>query len=383
MNSNTNLPSVIECISNTRSFELINEYLIIGNDKGYLEIYDWENEKKQFVHNLFDKEVKLSDNDNYKQIINIDIIDNQSKTIAIQCRGGDLFIGQINESTFTLITAIQSKIETFSKCSLSFNEEIRKINNNSHYNTNISWKCSILLPEEKENFIKIIEISTTYQEINNYSHKIYLEKDENIQDDDSDEDEDPNKKSLINNILINSLNPFIVITFESSILSLFTHSLSFITSSQVFQNKNEAIITVNTIKIKEIIYIIIGLFSTNLAIFSVDAQNNLSIFKTLSNVCSDLKCGISSIAYTCYIKEDFFGESNQEVKLLMVGGYDKRVKCYQIDDNTQIINFKDLGNIVTGGSGVINQIKIAHNQEGNTFLFVCKEQRLFYIYPNM
>ena len=47
----------------------------------------------------------------------------------------------------------------------------------------------------------------------------------------------------------------------------------------------------------------------------------------------------------------------------------------------RIINFKDLGNIVTGGSGVINQIKIAHNQEGNTFLFVCKEQRLFYIYP--
>ena len=62
---------------------------------------------------------------------------------------------------------------------------------------------------------------------------------------------------------------------------------------------------------------------------------------------------------------------------MLIGGYDKRVKCFQIEKEDE---YNDIGNVITGGSGIINQIEIAIGNEGKEYLFVCCEQKLFYIY---
>ena len=67
--------------------------------------------------------------------------------------------------------------------------------------------------------------------------------------------------------------------------------------------------------------------------------------------------------------------------ILFIGGYDRRVKFYSLINNNEKneIEFKDLGNIITQGNGIINQIKFLCFKD-NFYLFICNEQKLFYIY---
>ena len=58
---------------------------------------------------------------------------------------------------------IETQIESFTKFKICFNEEIRKSNKKYVEDfKNENWKFSIITPNEKENEIKIYEISNNY-----------------------------------------------------------------------------------------------------------------------------------------------------------------------------------------------------------------------------
>lgn len=42
---NNNLPSIIQCSSNSKSFCVFEDILFIGNDKGFIEIFNWKKRK--------------------------------------------------------------------------------------------------------------------------------------------------------------------------------------------------------------------------------------------------------------------------------------------------------------------------------------------------
>lgn len=376
MNNNcNNLPSVLECTSNSRSFDILDDIIIIGNDNGYIDIFQWEEEHRLTCDNLFKEDTTKDDNNNYKQIIQIKVIDRSKKVILVQCRGGQIFICKwLNEQNkLQILNQFKTNIETFTKGSLCFNHSIHCCNKTSNNNEEF---FAFLLPEEKENQLTIYEISKdNYKLLSNYSVKVYLEgRDETEDYDDSDEEQDSMKKSIINNILI--LDNHIILSFESGIIGLYNITLKYLHHLELFKDKVEPIITLYSYITDSDSYIAVGMFSTNLVIISIK-NNQLLKYKVIQNACSDIKCGISAIAYSAFTKENEFEDDSRSVQLLLSGGYDKRVKCFQIENEG---DYQDIGNIITGGSGIINQIAIERGNDNNEYLFVCCEQKLFYIY---
>ena len=388
-NNSNNLPSVLECNFNAKCFLIKEIYLLIGNSIGEIEIFNWFEEKKLFIISMYDNNNKSIINiENTQQIINI-LYFNED-VFLIQSRGGDLFFVKIDfiNKNFKIINNFLTKIETFSKFQISnekllrfVNKNIKKVDDNYYY--------SILLPSNSENELKILEINKEFKIINDYYKKLYLK---NIDDEDNnenssdDEEEEKIKKSLVNSILIIKELNLLIISFESSIIAFYTLDYKYIFHTKVFKNKIEPIININYFLFENNYYLIICLFSTDLIIYKLDYKQihenkELFKYKILKNVCSELKPGISCIDFASFEKEDLLLDNIEKNNILFIGGYDRRVKFYSLINNNEKneIEFKDLGNIITQGNGIINQIKFLCFKD-NFYLFICNEQKLFYIY---
>ena len=388
-NNSNNLPSVLQCNFNAKCFLIKEIYLLIGNCIGEIEIFNWFEEKKLFIISMYNNNNKSINNiENTQQIINILYFNDN--VFLIQSRGGDLFFVNIdfNNKNFKIINNFLTKIETFTKFQISnekllrfVNKNIKKIDDNYYY--------SILLPSNSENEIKIIEINKEFKIINDYYKKLYLKNidDEDNNENSSDDDEEEKiKKSLVNSILIIKELNLLIISFESSIISFYTLDYKYIFHTKVFKNKIEPIININYFLFENNYYLIICLFSTDLIIYKLDYKQihenkELFKYKILKNVCSEFKPGISCIDFASFEKEDLFLDNIEKNNFLFIGGYDRRVKFYSLINNNEKneIEFKDLGNIITQGNGIINQIKFLCFKD-NFYLFICNKQKLFYIY---
>ena len=390
-NNSNNLPSVLQCTFNAKCFIIKEIYLLIGNCIGDVEIFNWFEEKKIFNISMFNNNNKSIINiENTQQIINISFFDdnNNNNVFLIQSRGGDLFFVKIDfiNKNFKIINNFSTKIETFSKFQISNEKLLRFINKNIKNDNNYYY--SILLPSNNENEIKILEINHEFKIINDYYKKLYLKNtDENNSENSSDEDEEYEKikKSLVNSILIIKELNLLIISFESSTIAFYSLDYEYILHTKVFHNKIEPIININYFIFENNYYLIICLFSTDLIIYKIDEKKirekkELFKYKILKNVCSELKPGISCIDFGSFEKEDLLSDNIEKNNILFIGGYDKRVKFYSLKNiNEDNVEFKDLGNIITQGSGIINQIKFLCYEE-NFYLFICNEQKLFYIY---
>ena len=385
-NNSNNLPSVLECNFNAKCFLIKEIYLLIGNSIGEIEIFNWFEEKKLFIISMYDNNNKSIINiENTQQIINILYF--EEDVFLIQSRGGDLFFVKIDfiNKNFKIINNFLTKIETFSKFQISnekllrfVNKNIKKVDDNYYY--------SILLPSNSENELKILEINKEFKIINDYYKKLYLKNNDNDENSSDEEEEEKIKKSLVNSILIIKELNLLIISFESSIIAFYTLDYKYILHTKVFKNKIEPIININYFLFENNYYLIICLFSTDLIIYKLDYKQihenkELFKYKILKNVCSELKPGISCIDFASFEKEDLLLDNIEKNNILFIGGYDRRVKFYSLINNNEKneIEFKDLGNIITQGNGIINQIKFLCFKD-NFYLFICNEQKLFYIY---
>ena len=385
-NNSNNLPSVLECNFNAKCFLIKEIYLLIGNSIGEIEIFDWFEEKKLFIISMYNNNNKSIINiENTQQIINI-LYFNED-VFLIQSRGGDLFFVKIDfiNKNFKIINNFLTKIETFSKFQISnekllrfVNKNIKKVDDNYYY--------SILLPSNSENELKILEINKEFKIINDYYKKLYLKNNDNDENSSDEEEEEKIKKSLVNSILIIKELNLLIISFESSIIAFYTLDYKYILHTKVFKNKIEPIININYFLFENNYYLIICLFSTDLIIYKLDYKQihenkELFKYKILKNVCSELKPGISCIDFASFEKEDLLLDNIEKNNILFIGGYDRRVKFYSLINNNEKneIEFKDLGNIISQGNGIINQIKFLCFKD-NFYLFICNEQKLFYIY---
>ncbi len=385
-NNSNNLPSVLECNFNAKCFLIKEIYLLIGNSIGEIEIFNWFEEKKLFIISMYNNNNKSIINiENTQQIINI-LYFNED-VFLIQSRGGDLFFVKIDfiNKNFKIINNFLTKIETFSKFQISnekllrfVNKNIKKVDDNYYY--------SILLPSNSENELKILEINKEFKIINDYYKKLYLKNNDNDENSSDEEEEEKIKKSLVNSILIIKELYLLIISFESSIIAFYTLDYKYILHTKVFKNKIEPIININYFLFENNYYLIICLFSTDLIIYKLDYKQihenkELFKYKILKNVCSELKPGISCIDFASFEKEDLLLDNIEKNNILFIGGYDRRVKFYSLINNNEKneIEFKDLGNIITQGNGIINQIKFLCFKD-NFYLFICNEQKLFYIY---
>ena len=385
-NNSNNLPSVLECNFNAKCFLIKEIYLLIGNSIGEIEIFNWFEEKKLFIISMYNNNNKSIINiENTQQIINI-LYFNED-VFLIQSRGGDLFFVKIDfiNKNFKIINNFLTKIETFSKFQISnekllrfVNKNIKKVDDNYYY--------SILLPSNSENELKILEINKEFKIINDYYKKLYLKNNDNDENSSDEEEEEKKKKSLVNSILIIKELNLLIISFESSIIAFYTLDYKYIFHTKVFKNKIEPIININYFLFENNYYLIICLFSTDLIIYKLDYKQihenkELFKYKILKNVCSELKPGISCIDFASFEKEDLLLDNIEKNNILFIGGYDRRVKFYSLINNNEKneIEFKDLGNIITQGNGIINQIKFLCFKD-NFYLFICNEQKLFYIY---
>ena len=385
-NNSNNLPSVLECNFNAKCFLIKEIYLLIGNSIGEIEIFNWFEEKKLFIISMYDNNNKSIINiENTQQIINIFYF--EEDVFLIQSRGGDLFFVKIDfiNKNFKIINNFLTKIETFSKFQISnekllrfVNKNIKKVDDNYYY--------SILLPSNSENELKILEINKEFKIINDYYKKLYLKNNDNDENSSDEEEEEKIKKSLVNSILIIKELNLLIISFESSIIAFYTLDYKYILHTKVFKNKIEPIININYFLFENNYYLIICLFSTDLIIYKLDYKQihenkELFKYKILKNVCSELKPGISCIDFASFEKEDLLLDNIEKNNILFIGGYDRRVKFYSLINNNEKneIEFKDLGNIITQGNGIINQIKFLCFKD-NFYLFICNEQKLFYIY---
>jgi hypothetical protein len=226
--------------------------------------------------------------------------------------------------------------------------------------------------------------------LHGYEKKMYFSNE--IENDESDSESDNEnleiRKSLICNIIVNEKKQIIILAFESSVIGIYNLQLEYLCHLKLFKEKEEAIITISLFEFENEIFLSVGCFSPNLLILKVSNDfKSISKFKILKNACSDLKQGISSIIYGEGKREDLLSEENEinKFNILFIGNYDKRVKLFNINKNNNEIIFSDMGNIITNSNGIINQIYFLSSNDNdsdsiNYYLFVCCEQRLFYIY---
>ena len=375
-NSLNNIPSVLNCPHNTRCFTLLPEtptHIIIGTCNGTVHLFNWENETLLLSHSL---PFSVSASSTTTQIINILPLSNCSHHLLIQSRGGIMFISSysLSPTSLNVITTINTSIETFCKCIY--------INN------------TIFIPHEKENEIKLITLSSLDKH-NERIKKVYftINIDENASDSDDDDDDTLPKKALICSIANNNTE-YIATAFENGIVALYSanNEMTYYAHCKVYEQKIEAIITIYVFTLNDIQYICIGMFSTTIVLLQVTKTNDnvyhITKYKSIHKVCSSLKEGISAICYVdCGIlqndilnddDDDDAVNANEQSKFLIVGGYDNRIKFYQISNN-DTITFNDIGNININGNSIINQIQTCH-YNNNTYLFICSEQHSLYIY---
>ena len=226
--------------------------------------------------------------------------------------------------------------------------------------------------------------------LHGYEKKMYFSNE--IENDESDSESDNEnleiRKSLICNIIVNEKKQIIILAFESSVIGIYNLQLEYLCHLKLFKEKEEAIITISLFEFENEIFLSVGCFFPNLIILKISNDfKSISKFKILKNACSDLKQGISSIIYGEGKREDLLSEENEinKFNILFIGNYDKRIKLFNINKKNNEIIFSDMGNIITNSNGIINQIYFLSSNDNdsdsiNYYLFVCCEQRLFYIY---
>ena len=150
-------------------------------------------------------------------------------------------------------------------------------------------------------------------------------------------------------------------------------------------------INIYSFKFNNSYFICIGLFAQNLIVLKFTSEKNeLNFYKTIENICPEIKYGISCFTNGFIKNDDLFidDELKQNKFLLFVGTYSKRVKIFEIEenkeDNNKInnnieendnIKFCDLGNLIVDNSGSINQIEF-----NDGYLFVICDRKILYIY---
>lgn len=376
-----NPSSVLQCKSIVKSIILIDDKLICGLDNGAVEVFQWENgiHQCQFsLYNLNENET-TKDNVNDYQVIHLCLIDCSLKIIIAQCRNGDLFSIDLSSNEAKILSLIRTGIESFVKIGYYSNPNKKDLP-----------QKKIIAASEKENQLIIIDLSDDYQKVStsNITLTNSFENDEKKDidiHDDNDNDTIISNKSLINCILAKEENAFIVFSFESCFIQLTTLNFELITFIYLNEGKTaEPIITMNSFTINTITYITIGLFSVKGIILQYH-QRKLAIAHVIDNLSSQLRCGISSIVYSQITKLDLLSidlEETTKTKLLCFGGYDHRVKFYEILTHSEStdLQLKQMGNLILPNQKIINQIIISSNKDKSNYLFVASDQRLLYIY---
>jgi hypothetical protein len=185
-----------------KSFDIFKQYLIIGTEKGFFEIFDYIKELSLGEYNLFYKEKSNINIKNFSfsdlinpnvnlyslQIINIKVNKYLSKNLNdifffAQSRKGDIFLINFIKENKIVKNLLHFEIhnETFCKF-LFFEEKINKNNDNCNINSNNfnenqnSFFINIFTPSDKENLINLFELKfedfEKYEEIK-IDNKIY------------------------------------------------------------------------------------------------------------------------------------------------------------------------------------------------------------------
>lgn len=378
--------SVVQCKSIVKSIAIIDEMLICGLDNGSIEIFQWESGIHQCLFNIYSintkEEHKSTQGDviDY-QVIHLCVIDDMQRILIAQCRNGDLFSIELFHNEPKILSLIRTGIESFVKIGYYDYQKDKEIT-----------RKKLIASSDKENELLIVDLGENFKTALTssiiLSNPLKNQKDDNNQHSDDDDDSDTiiSNKSLINCILTKKENAFILFSFESCLIQLTTLDFELITYIHLHEgNTSEPIITMNSFKINSITFISIGLFSTKGIILKY-SKKQLSIAHVINDLSSQLRYGISSIYYSKIIKQDLLSIESEETKetyLLCFGGYDHRVKFYDISTQTQLSSIpqiKPMGHLILPNQKIINQILISSNKDQSYYLFVASDQKLLYIY---
>jgi len=419
----SNLPSIISSSHNEviQSCLIYNDISFLGLRNGFIEVFEYKiNSKIGEIINLFDKEPKKSEkelkfNPHSNQIISIQLIkelieENKKELIIyIQSRGGIIFIINYNikNNKYELLIKYDTKIETFTEFFITnkiYKKEWETQIKSNENTLNKKHIYKIMCPLEKNNEIDILFYNNNLPNINSIE-KINQNFDYII-------DEDGQKivdvyKDMESKILQiiqlskddnTNIGNYVVMVYEKTLIFILDENMNYVAHySLTFSLKlYESIINIFSFKFKDNYYICVGLFAKNLIILKFDLnKKNLNYFENIQNICPEIKYGISCFTVGTVKNNDLFIDEDliQSRFLLFVGTYSKRVKLFEIldesdkeekkennnnkinDDKKEIIKFNDLGNLIVDNSGAINQI---HFNEGN--LFVVCDRKILYIY---
>jgi hypothetical protein len=124
----------------------------------------------------------------------------------------------------------------------------------------------------------------------------------------------------------------------------------------------------------------VGFYSTNLVILQYSPeQNTITQYDHISNACSDVKVGIPAINYISFNKVDMITDINQEYKIVCTGGYDYRIRIYNIEEKKSSLQLQ--GSLTILNNVIIHQIQLYEDYiSNNLYLFIASEQKLFLIY---
>ncbi len=149
-----------------------------------------------------------------------------------------------------------------------------------------------------------------------------------------------------------------------------------ITSSLILseENKQNSIISMKSIKSNDQEYtIFVGLYSTDIKVLTY-TNNILSILRTITNSCSDLKPGISSIDYIEFTRP----LEDSHTTILATGAFDYRFRLYNLTKNSYPAY---LGSKSILNSSIIHKVKFISTEDQNTlYLFVASDQKLISIF---
>ena len=105
------------------------------------------------------------------------------------------------------------------------------------------------------------------------------------------------------------------------------------------------------------------------------SENIINLKETISEACSELKPGISSIDYFNFIKKDIFNpeEIVKEFDFIITGAFDFRFRIYELELNPENhlktkINF--LGSKFIQNNSIIHKIKFVEDILNNSLYFI-------------
>ena len=411
----SNLPNIISSSHNEviQTFLIYNELIFLGLRNGFIELFEYrKNSKKGELLSLFENEPKkdekeLKFNPHSNQIVNIQLIkeklENQEIILYIQSRGGIIFIIKynINRNAFNFLNKYDTKIESFIGFFISnkiykkeWEQIVKNINNEDIY--------KIMYPLEKDN-----EIDILFYDLNDNSIEKINQNFEYVIDENNDKLSDLYKEteSKISQIIplernnFSKIDNYIIVIYEKSLIFILDENMNYISHYSISLSLKlyEAVINIYSFKFNNFYFICIGFFAKNLLILKFDPEKKqLSFYKNIENICSEIKYGISCFTNGIIKNDDLFLDEEliKNKFLFFVGTYSKRVKIFEIisenyteeekenkiKENIELkekykIEFCDLGNLIVDNSGSINQIEFY-----NGYLFVACDRKILYIY---